>query len=81
MIERYSRPQMAAIWDSKNKYETWLKIELLALEAMVQEGSAPESALKTIREKARIDPARIDLLEKEVKHDVIAFLTSITEKV
>ncbi|TAJ96524.1 MAG: adenylosuccinate lyase, partial [Candidatus Manganitrophaceae bacterium] len=81
MIERYSRPQMAAIWESKNKYETWLKVELLACEAMVQQGEVPKSALKTIRSKAEIDPDRIDQLEKTVKHDVIAFLTSITEKV
>lgn len=81
MIERYSRPQMAAIWESKNKYETWLKVELLACEAMVGRGEAPKSALKVIRSRAKIDPDRIDELEKTVKHDVIAFLTSITEKV
>jgi len=81
MIERYSRPQMAAIWESKNKYETWLKVELLACEAMVERGEVPKSALKTIRAMAQIDPDRIDQLEKTVKHDVIAFLTSITEKV
>jgi len=81
MIDRYSRPRMAAIWTSGHKYEMWLKVELLACEAMVDEGEVPESAFNTIRSKARIDPERIDLLEKEVKHDVIAFLTSITEKV
>lgn len=81
MIERYSRPQMAAIWESRNKYETWLKVELLACEAMVEQGEVPKSALKTLREKATIDPDRIDELEKTVKHDVIAFLSSVTEKV
>jgi adenylosuccinate lyase len=81
MIERYSRPQMAAIWESKNKYETWLKVELLACEAMVAQGEVPKSALKAIRSKAKVDPGRIDELEKIVKHDVIAFLSSITEKV
>lgn len=81
MIDRYSRPHMASIWDAKNKYETWLKIELLACEALVEEGEMPKAALKTIRSKAKINPARIDELEKEVKHDVIAFLSSITEKV
>jgi adenylosuccinate lyase len=81
MIDRYSRPQMAAIWEDKNKYETWLKIELLACEALVQEGEMPKSALKAIRSKAKVNPARIDELEKKVKHDVIAFLSSITEKV
>lgn len=81
MIERYSRPKMAAIWESKNKYETWLKVELLACEAMVERGEVPKSALAAIRSKAEINPDRIDELEKTVKHDVIAFLTSITEKV
>ena len=72
---------MAAIWEAKNKYETWLKVELLACEAMVEEGEMPKSVLKAIQSKAEVDPARIDALEKEVKHDVIAFLSSITEKV
>ncbi|HIE64268.1 MAG: adenylosuccinate lyase [Nitrospira sp.] len=81
MIDRYSRPRMSAIWASANKYEMWLKVELLACEAMVREGEVPESAFNVIRSKARIDPDRIDALEKVVKHDVIAFLSSITEKV
>lgn len=81
MIDRYSRPRMAAIWGAKNKYEVWLKIELLACEARVAQGGMPRSALEVIRSKAKIDPDRIDLLEKKVKHDVIAFLTSLTEKV
>lgn len=81
MIERYSRPRMVAIWTSAHKYEMWLKVELLACEALVHEGEVPESAFNTIRSKARIDSDRIDELEKEVKHDVIAFLSSITEKV
>lgn len=81
MIDRYSRPQMAAIWGTQNRYETWLKVEILACEARVRRGDAPESALQAIRAKARIDPERIAVLEKEVKHDVIAFLSSITEKV
>ncbi|MBI3805749.1 MAG: adenylosuccinate lyase [Nitrospirae bacterium] len=81
MIDRYSRPEMTAIWESKNKYETWLQVELLACEAMVQQGEVPKSVPEVIRSKAKIDPVRIDELEKQVKHDVIAFLTSITEKV
>ncbi len=72
---------MVAIWTSAHKYEMWLKVELLACEALVHEGEVPESAFNTIRSKARIDSDRIDELEKEVKHDVIAFLSSITEKV
>src|SRR3569832_2315851 len=80
MIDRYSRPQMAAIWEAENNFETWLKIELLACEALVEEGEIPKSALKATRSKAKVDPARIDALEKKVKHDVIAFLSSVTEK-
>ncbi len=81
MIERYSRPEMVAIWSDQKKYETWLKVELSACEALVKAGEMPQAALDEIREKAEIDPARIDALEKVVKHDVIAFLTSVTEKV
>lgn len=72
---------MAAIWESERRYQTWLDIELLACEAMVQEGVVPPSAFKTIRERAKVDVARIDQLEKEVRHDVIAFLSSMTEKI
>lgn len=81
MIERYTRPEMAAIWSIENKYKTWLKVELAACEAFVQKGEMPQSALDEIRAKAKIHPDRIDEIEKEVKHDVIAFLSSITEQV
>ncbi|MFQ5543075.1 MAG: adenylosuccinate lyase [Nitrospiria bacterium] len=81
MIDRYTRPEMGAVWSQKNKYETWLEVEVTACEAMVHFGDMPQSALDDIRSKAEINPERIDLLEEEVKHDVIAFLTSITEKV
>ncbi|MFQ5949238.1 MAG: adenylosuccinate lyase [Nitrospiria bacterium] len=81
MIDRYSRPRMAAIWKSAHKYETWLAVELLACEALVREGEVPASALNVIRSNAKIDSDRIDALEKEVKHDVIAFLSSVAEKV
>lgn len=81
MIGRYSRPEMAAIWSDENKYRTWLQVELSVCEALVEAKEMPQSALDEIREKAKIHPDRIDALEKEVKHDVIAFLTSITEKV
>ncbi|MFY9270134.1 MAG: adenylosuccinate lyase [Candidatus Manganitrophaceae bacterium] len=81
MIDRYARPKMAALWEPKKRYETWLQVELLACEAMVRRGEVPESVVETVRLKAKIDPNRIDELEKTVKHDVIAFLTSITEQV
>jgi adenylosuccinate lyase len=72
---------MVSIWSPENRYQKWLDVELSACEAMVQLKQVPESALKTIKEKAMIDVARIDEIEKITKHDVIAFLTSITEKV
>jgi len=80
MIERYSRPEMSAIWSIENKYKTWLKVELAACTAFVQAGRMPQAALDEIREKAEIHPGRIDEIEQEVKHDVIAFLSSITEQ-
>ncbi len=81
MIERYTRPEMSAIWTDQNRYETWLKVELAVTETLVQAGEVPQAALDGIRAKAQIRPERIEEIEKEVKHDVIAFLTSITEQV
>jgi adenylosuccinate lyase len=81
MIDRYSRPAMQALWQPAHKYETWLRIELLACEALVRKKLVPGSALREIKSKARIDIARIDELEKVVKHDVIAFIESISEQV
>jgi adenylosuccinate lyase len=81
MIDRYSRPAMKSLWLPAHKYETWLAVELLASEALVQKKLVPASALRQIKAKARINPARIDALEKVVKHDVIAFIESIAEQV
>ena len=81
MISRYSREQIAKIWQPKNKYEIWLDIEIYAAEAMEKFKIIPKGIAKEIRRKAKINPDRIDQIEKNVKHDVIAFLTSITEKV
>lgn len=81
MIPRYSREKMVSIWSPENRYRKWLDIEILACEAMVKMGKVPVSAIKTVKEKAAINIARIDEIEKITKHDVIAFLTSITEKV
>ncbi len=79
MIPRYSRPQMAALWSDRSKYEIWLEIETLAAEAMEQLGTIPAGTAKVLREKGGFDIARIDEIEREVKHDVIAFLTSVAE--
>ena len=79
MIPRYSRAPMTEIWSDTNKYNIWLDIELYACEAMEQLGTVPKGTAKKIRSKAKINPARIDKIEREVKHDVIAFLTSVAE--
>src|SRR5947209_8270761 len=81
MIDRYSRPVMKALWQPERKYVTWLAVELLACEALVQKKLMPASALREIKSKARVNTARIDALEAVVKHDVIAFIESITEQV
>ncbi len=79
MIERYARPEMSRIWELQNKYAKWLEVELRVCEAHAVRGRIPEDALKRIREKAAFDVGRIDEIEKTVKHDVIAFLTSVAE--
>ena len=81
MIDRYSRPVLKAVWEPARKYETWLRVELLACEALSKKGLVPASALRLIRARARIDPARIEALERVVKHDVIAFIESLAEQV
>jgi len=81
LIPRYSREKMTAIWSPENRYQKWLDIEILACEAMAESGEIPEDSLKNIQEKAGFDVGRIDEIEKTTKHDVIAFLTSVTEKV
>jgi adenylosuccinate lyase len=81
LIPRYSREKMTAIWSPENRYRKWLDIEILACEALALRGEIPEASLKNIREKASFDVDRIDEIEKTIKHDVIAFLTSVTEKV
>lgn len=79
MIPRYSRPEMASIFEPENKFRIWLEVETLALEKMAELGIVPESAARALREKGDFDIARIDEIEAKVKHDVIAFLTSVAE--
>jgi len=81
MIKRYSRKELTNIWEEKNKYRIWLDIELAAAEGMEKIGLIPKGVTKTIKSKARINVKRIHKIEDKVKHDVIAFLTSITEQV
>ena len=82
MIPRYSRPEMVAIWDPETKFRIWFEIEAHACEALAEIGVIPKEAAKNIRErgdKAVFDVAKIDEIEREVKHDVIAFLTHLAE--
>ncbi len=81
MIPRYTRPAMAAIWAPENKYKIWLEIETLACEKMAEMGTIPAATPKALREKGGFDIDRIDEIEAEVKHDVIAFLTSVAEHI
>jgi adenylosuccinate lyase len=82
MIPRYSRPEMTAIWSPETKFRIWFEIEAHAAEAMAELGTIPKDAARKIWEKgksAKFDVARIDAIEAEVKHDVIAFLTHLSE--
>ncbi len=89
MVPRYTRPEMAAIWAPENRYRIWFEIEALAAEGMAQVGTIPESAARTIREKGgakaaaitAADVERIDAIERETRHDVIAFLTWLAEAI
>jgi len=81
MIPRYTRPEMGAIWTDENKYRTWLTIEILACEAMNKLGLVPARDLQRIRKRAAFDVERIDAIELQVNHDVIAFLTNVAEHV
>ncbi len=79
MIPRYTRPEMAQIWEPENRFRIWLEIETLACEAQAELGVIPKEVIPTIREKGNFNIERIDAIEAEVKHDVIAFLTSVSE--
>ncbi len=79
MIERYSIPEMSEIWTISSRYSRWLKIELLAVEARAESGDVPDEDLELIRKNASFDVERAIEIEKIVRHDVIAFLTSVSE--
>lgn len=81
MILRYTRPEMAKIWEPENKFQKWLEIEIAVCEAWAKLGEIPKKSLDVIRRKAKFDIRRIDEIEKTVKHDIIAFLTSVGENV
>ena len=80
MIKRYSRKELTDIWSEENKYKIWLEVEIAAAQAMEKLGQIPKGVSSTVRKRARINVKRIHQIESKVKHDVIAFLTSVTEK-
>jgi adenylosuccinate lyase len=81
MIERYTLPEMGKIWDDEFKFNTWLKIEILACEARCELGEIPKSDVDEIKSKAKFDVAKVLEIEKITRHDVIAFLTNVAEYV
>jgi adenylosuccinate lyase len=81
MIKRYTNPEMGAIWADENRYQKWLDVELAVCEAWGELGKIPSAALARIKAKAGFSPERIEEIEKVVKHDVVAFLTSVAERV
>ena len=81
MIPRYARPEMTALWEAESRFSIWLEIETHAMDAMVDLGIVPAEAAKAVHERGGFDVDRIDEIEREVKHDVIAFLTSLSEHV
>ena len=81
MIPRYSRAEMARIWEPRNRYRIWFEIEAHACDAMAELGTIPKEAAQAIWERGAFEPERIDEIEKETRHDVIAFLTNVAEHV
>src|SRR6202451_1248893 len=79
MIDRYTRPEMARIWSDENKYRQWLEVELAAAEALAATHDVPPEAARALRKPATLDLQRIQEIEREVKHDVIAFTTAVSE--
>src|SRR5262245_44615927 len=81
MIPRYTRPQMGKIWQDQNKYQRWLDVELAVTETLAEQGVIPKQDAAEIKERASFSVERINEIEAEVKHDVIAFTTSVAEYV
>ncbi|MEO8127194.1 MAG: adenylosuccinate lyase [Bryobacteraceae bacterium] len=79
MIPRYTRPAMGRIWSDENKYQSWLAVELAASESLAELGEVPVEAAQSLRAHAKVDVVRIQQIEQEVKHDVIAFTTAVAE--
>ena len=80
MISRYSRKEISNIWSEENKYKIWFNVEIAATQAMEKFGYIPKGVSSIVKKKNKINVKRIHAIESEVKHDVVAFLTSIAEK-
>jgi adenylosuccinate lyase len=81
MIARYTHPEMGRIWSDEHRYQTWLRVEVAAAEAMAESGVIPAEAARAIRERGAFDVARIDAIEAVTRHDIIAFTTAVAEHV
>src|SRR6266436_2945034 len=81
MIARYTHPDMGRIWSDQRRYETWLRVEIAAAEAMASAGIVPPAAARDIRDRGSFDIARIEEIEQTTQHDVIAFTTAVAEAV
>jgi len=81
LIERYTLPEMGQLWTDRYKYQTWLEVEIAVCEAQAELGYIPNQAVAEIKEKAQFDPERIETIEAEVRHDMIAFLTNLNEHI
>ncbi|RMD83690.1 MAG: adenylosuccinate lyase, partial [Candidatus Dadabacteria bacterium] len=81
MIPRYTRPEMSRVWSTEHRYELMLEVEMAVCEAQAARGIVPPEAARAIRERARVDPKRVEELEAQVHHDVIAFVTAAAESV
>jgi len=81
VIPRYTRPEMGRVWSEENKFQKWLEVELAATETLAEAGTVPRAAAAKLRERARIDVARINEIEAKVRHDVIAFTIAVQETV
>lgn len=81
MIERYTRPVMGRLWSEENRLAKWLEVELLSCEALAKRGEVPQEAVTKLRQGARVNVARMQQIEAEVKHDIIAFVSSVAETV
>jgi len=81
LIARYTRPEMGRVWSEENRFQKWLEVELAASETLAEAGVVPREAAAKLRQRARVDVARINEIEAKVRHDVIAFTIAVQESV